>query len=329
MLTALFFIMSQIALNKNVDREIDALEAKKYHLFTDIDGFESAQFLESNDSIIVHLKYVANDIVYDSAVIVDHEVLKALDSYIHNFRMIIEDEYFRRSFIETFKIDWPIVTKGDIRQTFEASRDVRLKTTSCCVAGGCALGAYGVALLTRKVSTEIDTVGLPVPCITGGDAGCVFIPLPFERRVYSYTAAAYLAGAGLGSGLTYIWAKGRYKRNDVLFAALGHNIVAFDYENYPITENDIAAANRGTNEALLGTLGLGAGFVSTGVTAIGLLAPWADKHPEQQWQAHAIEASVIVICGVEFVLITNFLMNKGRQLDRMATIEKLMHRHNE
>jgi hypothetical protein len=106
-----------------------------------------------------------------------------------------------------------------------------------------------------------------------------------------------------------------------------HDIVTFDEKDFPITEQDIAQANRGTNEMLFGTLGLGAGLLGAGATAIVLHTPWADIHPEKQWHARAIDAAVVVICGVELVVITNYLLNKGRQLDRRATIERLKRRH--
>lgn len=330
MLALFFLILSPIEVCEIVGSRIDSLEAKKYHLFTDIDGFKSARFFESSDSIIVRLEYLINNTMHDSTVTIDPELVKSLGSYIHNFRMIIEDESFRLSFIETFTIGWPIISQADINRIVKSSTHKDVKTASCCMAGACALGAYSAALLTRDIRTEVDTITLAAPCFIGSNGGsCIFIPVPVERKIYSFDPAAYIVGATVGSGLGYVWAKHQFRSKHVLSMAIAHDIVAFDDRDFPITGQDITTAYTGTNEMLLGTLGLGAGLLGAGATAFGLLAPWADKHPEQQWHAGAIDAAVVVICGVELVIITNFFINKGRQLDRQATIERLRRRHTE
>jgi hypothetical protein len=322
MLTLMLLFCSQIEINNIVGNEIDSLEAKMYHLFTDIENFVSAQFIESADSIIVHVEYMKNETAKDSTIAIDNEMLNSLNSYIRNFRLIIEDANVRKSFVETFKLGWPIVSQNDINSIMKSYTDDRTMKTACCVTGGCASGAYAAALITRDIRREIDTIDLPVPCFTGGDGiGCTFIPLPIERKIYRIKPAAYLAGAALGSGISYLWAKKQFR--PVFFDVIGHDIVAFDYAGYPITEHDVTNANKGTNELLFGTLGLAVGLLGSATTAIGLLSPWSDMEPETDWHASAVYAPAILICGVEIFVITNFFIKKGRQLDRRATIERL------
>ncbi len=321
------YVCSQLVINSTVGNEIDSAEAKKYQLFTDIEGFESAQFVDVGDSIVARLKILEGGVVKDSAVVIDVATFKSLSSYIHNFRMIIEDGHFRRTFIQTFKIGWPIVSQSDIDRVVKSSTGSLTQQAACCMTGGCALGAYTAALLTRDIRTEIDTVGLPAPCLTGEGIGCISIPLVIERKYYSYSEVAYIAGAGAGSGLGYLYAKTMQRPNDVLYRTIGHDIVTFDNEGFPITEQQIKAANRGTSEALLGTLGIGCGLIGAGVTCLVLLSPWADKYAEEEWQENAITASAVVVSAIEFGMISMFFVNKGKQIDRRATIERLKDRH--
>jgi hypothetical protein len=327
MLIILLCICSQIKINNIVGCQIDSLEARKYNLFTDIEDFISAQFSESGDSIIVRLQYLEQGIPKDSTVILDRETLKSLGSYINNFRMIIEDEHFRRTFVATFKIGWPIISQNDIDQVAASSRGEHIQKTVCCVTGGCALGAYSAALITRDIRTEIDTVGLPMPCLTGEGIGCAFIPLPIERKYYNFSEAAYVAGGGVGAGMGYLRVRKQMKSYEVLNRAISRNIVAFDDEEFPITEKEVAAANRGTNEVLLGTLGIGGGLLGATATLYVLLSPWIDKYPEERWQETAIMSAAVVISFAEFIVLARFFVNKGRQLDREATIERLKRRH--
>lgn len=327
MLVLFMLILSQIQVNEIVGTSIDSLEAIKYHVFTDVAGFQSAQFFQSEDSVIVRVEYRVNDTIYDSSVTIDHEVLKSLDSYIRNFRMIIENEDFRLSFIEAFKIDWPIIAQADIERINKSSSQDRIKATACCMTAACAVGAYSAALLTRDVRTEVDTAVVPVPCLIGTNGtGCISIPVPVERKIFSINPYAYALGATAGSGLGYLWAKKQIRSKHVLSMAITQDIIAFDTQDFPITEQEISIANRGTNEMLLGTVGLGAGLLGAGATAYVLLTPWSSMHAEEQWHAGAIQATVVVICVAELVIITNYLINKGKQLDRQATIEKLKQR---
>ncbi len=328
MLALFMLILSQIQVNEIVGTSIDSLEAKKYHIFTDIEGFQSAQFFESDDSIVVRVEHLVNDTVRDSSVTIDHELFKSLSSYIRNFRMIIEDDVFRLSFIETFKIGWPIIAQADFERIRKSSNQDYIKATACCMTAACAVGAYSAALLTRDVRTEVDTAIVPAPCWSGTNgAGCISIAVPVERKIYSINPYAYALGATAGSGLGYLWAKKQIRSKHVLSMALTQDIVAFDAQDFPITEQDIHMANRGTNEMLLGTLGIGAGLLGAGATAYILFTPWSSMHAEEQWHAGAVTAAVLVVSVVEVVMITNYLINKGRQLDRQATIKKLKQRH--
>ena len=328
MIVLLLTILSQVKVNEIVGSKIDSIEARKYQLFTDIEGFQSAQFLEKDDSFIVHLQYTMNDTVLDSSVIIDNELFKSLGSYINNFRMIIEDEAFRLSFIKAFKIGWPIIAQSDLERIMKSSTRARIRATACCMTGACALGAYSAALLTRDIRTEIDTAIVPAPCLTANNGpGCIPIPVPVEREYYKFSPSAYVLGASIGSGLGYVWTKQQFKAQHVLSRAITHDIVAFDDQDFPITEKDISAAHRATNAALFATLGLGAGLLGASATALALLQPWADIHPEKQWHEQALIAAVVVISGVELLIITNFLCNQGKKLDRQATIERLRHRH--
>jgi len=124
-----------------------------------------------------------------------------------------------------------------------------------------------------------------------------------------------------------MWTKRQKTSNDVLCRAIGHGIIAFDDAEFPITEKQVAAANRGTNEALLGALGIGAGLLGAAGTLCALLSPWTDKHAEEEWQETAITAAAVVMSVTELTILSKFFINRGRQLDRQATIERLKSRN--
>ena len=319
-----FFVCSQIELNNIVGYEIDSLEARKYRLFTDIDEFESARFYEYDDSIIVRMTYLKNGVSQDSAVSINPEIFKTLNSYIRNYRLIIEDEQFRISFIETFRIDWPIVSQNDIEQVVKSTRGRQLFNTACCMTGACALGAYAAAFLTRNIRTEIHMDTVLVPCWTGGNGwGCMTTTVPVVYKYYSINPAAYVGGAALGSGVGYLASKKTYTPNRILFEALALDVVAFDHAGYPITEQEIIEANKGTNEALFATLGLAVGFAGSAITAIALLSSWTKMEPDKDWHRWAVNVPIILISGAELVVITRYFLGKGKQFDRRATIERL------
>jgi hypothetical protein len=328
MILLVFFICTQIEVNDIVGFEINSMEARKYHLFTDIVEFEAAWFYKDDDSITVEILYLQDGERKDSTVSIDLETFKTLNSYIRNYRLIIEDEQFRLSFIETFKIDWPVVSRTEIEQAARAASDRRRTHTACCMTGACAIGAYAAALLTRDIRTEHDTLAIGIPCWTGDNTWtCVGIPIPITREYYSINPVAYIGGAAVGSGVGYFVSKKTYTPNQILFDALARDVVAFDHAGYPITEQEITAANKGTNEALFGTMGLAVGLAGAGVTTFFLYSPWSDKIAEKDWHRLAIETPIVVISGTGLVLITRYLMRKGRQFDRRATIERLKGRN--
>ncbi len=315
-------IFTQLEINTLVGSEIDSLEAKKYYLFRDIAGFVSAQLIESDDEMTVHMKIWRDQTVIDTVVAVDRNVFSALDSYTRNFRPIIEDENFRRTFVEEFKVDWPVISHDDIQAAARSLKGSRLLTTSCCITGGCALGAYAGALITRKTRTEIDTIGIPVGC-WAGNGGCTFVPVEIIRKYYRINPLVYAGGAAIGSGLGYMWAKQHTESRQEIFDAIGRDIVTFDNAGFPITEQDVRYSKGTTNEMLFGSLGIVAGLVGSLATAVGLMAPWSDMEPEESWQQTAVNVPVIIICSVELYFIADFFLKKGKKLDRQATIENL------
>ncbi len=322
MLIVFLLLVAQSEINTIVGSEIDSIEARKYHLFTDIVGFESARFSEEGDSVITTISFRPDTAARESTVTIDARSFSALRSYISNFRMIIEDREFRQSFVQTFPVGWPIVTRQEIDHLAGALKLSDCGATFCCLSGGCALGAYTAALLTRD--TWVETTSVAVPCFIGHQS-CL-IEVPIIREFYTFDELPYAAGAAVGSGLGYLWARSQRRARDILSYAIGHDIVAFDHADFPITEAQVSAANRGTNEMLLGTLGLGLGLLGAGVTMSALYAPWADKIPDEPWQDDAIGIAVTVVSVTELAIIVNFFINKGRQLDRRATLERLQNR---
>ena len=319
MLIVFFLFAAHLEINDIVGNEIDSIEARKYHLFTDIVDFGSARFSEAGDSVATTISFGPDSAARESTVTIDTRSFSALRSYISNFRTIIEDREFRRSFVQTFSVGWPIVSQQDIDRIAGALKDAGIKTAVCCMSGGCGLGAYAAALLARDITR--DTIGMPVPCLVDGEMGCISIPV--EIRRYSFSELSYLAGAGVGTGLGYLWARHQRRDRDILYRAIGHDIVAFDRADFPITEAQLAAANRGTNELLLGTLGITVGLLAAGVSAHILYQPWADMYAQEAWQDDAIAAAVILVSLTEIAIIANYSIRKGRQLDRRATIERL------
>jgi hypothetical protein len=328
MIFLVLFFCTQIEVNDIVGFEINSLEARKYRLFSDIEEFESAWFYEEDDSIIVEITYLQNGVSQDSAVSINPEIFKTLNSYIRNYRLIIEDEQFRISFIKTFIIDWPIVSHNDIERVAKSMRGRQLFNTACCMTGACALGAYAAAFLTRNVRTEIHMDTVLVPCWTGGNGwGCMTTTVPVVYKYYSINPAAYVGGAALGSGAGYLASKKTYTPNRILFEALALDVAAFDHAGYPITEHEIIETNKGTNEALFATLGLAAGLAGSALTAIVLHSSWVDMEPDKDWYRWAVNVPILLISGTELVVITRYFLGKGKQFDRRATIETLKERN--
>ncbi len=327
MIFLVFFLCTQIEVNDIVGFEINSIEARKYRLFTDIKEFEAAWFYRDDDSITVEIIRLQDGVRQDSTVSIDPETFKALNSYIRNHRLIVEDEQFRHSFIQTFRIDWPIVSRNEIEQAAKAASDSRRINTACCMTGACALGAYAAALLTRDIRTEHDTLAIGIPCWTGDNTWtCIGISVPITREYYSINPVSYIGGAAVGTGVGYFVSKKIYTPNQILFEALARDVVAFDHAGYPITEQEVITANKGTNEALFGTMGLAVGLAAAGVTTFFFYSPWSDKIAEKDWHSWAIEIPIIAISGTGLVVITRYLMKKGKQFDRRATIEKLKNR---
>ena len=245
-----------------------------------------------------------------------------LSYYIVNFRIIIEEEHFRKTFVEEFVVGWPIISNNDIQAAHKSLKGSRLLNTSCCVTTGCAVGAYASALITRKTRTEVDTIYTPYGC-TSGPAGCTFVPVEIIRKYYSINPLFYAGGGAIGSGLGFLSALHLTKSRDAISEAIGRNVVAFDNAGFPITEQDIRYSKGKKNELLLGTLGLVLGLAGSFLTVTGLMAPWSDMQPEESWHQTAVAVPVIVISGAELYLITDFFLKKGQDLDRKATIEDL------
>jgi len=319
------FICSQLEINPAVGNEINSSVANQYHIFSDVDGFISAQFTESDDGVNTHMKIDCDSTFTESTVVIDRDVFEALGSYIAHFRLLIEDENFRNTFVEESEIGWPIITQEEIQTAARSQRSNKIITLSCCATGGCALGAYAGALLTRKIRTDVDTLSIPLGC-WAGSGGCTSVPVVITRDSYRFHPLVYAGSAAIGSGVGYLWARHRNNSRRALSEAIIRDIVAFDNTGFPITEADIQYSKRTTNELLFGSLGIVLALAGSSLTAAGLMAPWSDKIPEEPWQADAISASVIAICCVEFYLITDFFLKKGQTLDRKATIERLKER---
>ena len=325
MIVIFLLICSQLEINPAVGNEIDSSEAKQYHIFSDVNGFISAHFSETDDMMNTHMKIARDSTVTESTVVIDRDVFKALGYYITHFRMLVEDEIFRNNFVQAFEIGWPIISHEEIQTAARSQRKDKIITLSCCVTGGCALGAYAGALLARKIRTEVDTLGIPLGC-WAGNGGCTSIPVVVTRDYYRFNPLAYAGGAAIGSGLGYLLARHQNRSRRALSKAIAKDIVAFDNAGFPITEEDISISKRTTNELLFGSLGIVLALAGSSLTAAGLMAPWSDKIPEEPWQSDAISASVVAICCVEFYLITDFFLKKGQTLDRRATIERLKER---
>lgn len=320
----LFFvcIFAQLEINSVVGTDIDSLEARKYNLFNDVQGFVSAQFRESEDMIHTHMKIRRESAIIETIVAIDRDVFATLSSYIINFRIIIAEENFRRTFVEEFAVAWPMIPENNIQAAAKSLKGSRLLTTSCCVATGCAVGAYAGALITRKTRTEVDTIYLPSGCASG-PGGCTSVPVEIIREYYSINPLVYAGSGVIGSGLGFLSAMHLTKSRDAISEAIKRSVVAFDNDGFPITEQDIRYSKGRKNEMLLGTLGLVLGLAGSFLTVTGLMAPWSDMEPEKSWHQTAITVPVIVISGAELYLVTKFFLNKGQNLDRKATIERL------
>ncbi len=322
MLLIFLCIFAQLEINSVVGTEIDSLEAKKYNLFNDVQGFISARFNESDNMINTHMKIKREQAIIETTVAIDREVFTALSSYIINFRMIIEEEHSRNTFVEEFVVGWPIVADSNIQAAAKSLKASKILTTSCCVTAGCAVGAYAGALITRKTRTEVDTIGIPYGC-TSGPGGCMVVPVEITREYYRINPLLYATGAAIGSGAGYLWDKHQDKSRRAVSKAIVRDIVAFDNAGLPITEQDLRYSKGSTNELLFGSLGVVLGLAGSFLTAAGLMAPWADMEPEESWHEAAVFVPVFVVSGAEIYLITSFFLKKGQNLDRRAAIEKL------
>ncbi len=113
-----------------------------------------------------------------------------------------------------------------------------------------------------------------------------------------------------------------YKKN-VFLNALTHNIVAFDDNGIPITLEEIEKENKGHYTVSIGALGIILGGSIVLAAMLTLSMPWVDLVPKTDWDDRAVSIPILVISGVSFWHFTKFAFEKGKELDRIATIERI------
>ncbi|MGQ9533763.1 MAG: hypothetical protein ACUVTF_00805 [bacterium] len=311
----LFFYFSE----QNLLYEIDKDKAGFYRIFTDIDNFISAKFYENGDSTRVVISRVAKGDTIDSVVNIEKSVYSTLKFYCQNFYEIISDIEFREFFVKNYNVAWPIVTEKEIKTVGESTLEKSCLNSFCCIMGTSATGAYIGALTGR----DVYKIQGGIPCGHPEYGYCI---IPYEYYAYRIDPTHYLTGMALGIATGSIISKKLYyKRNKeiTLFNALSHDIVAFDDEGNPITIKEIQKENKGIYTCEFGTLGIVAGTAGSLLVLGVLTSPWFSLLPETEWDEYAVYIPIIAISGVSFWQITKFALQKGVELDHLATIEKI------
>jgi len=323
MIPMIFFLLSFI--EGGPIYEINRGEAEYYRLFTDIDSFISAHFYENGDTVEIKILYSANGDTLDSLVMIEKKVFEALKFYQRNFHKIITDIKFREDFIDNFVISWPILAKQAIEKEQGKVLERSILNSTCCITGTSAAGAYIGALTGKKVYKVTGGV----PCMITDNTSCV-IPYQYYQytvdpnHFYIGTASGLIVG-GLCSKKLYFERNNRIK----LLNALSKDILAFDDNGNPITITEIEKENEGKYKFGFGIPGILIGSCFTLAEIYGLYYPWSDLVPKTDWDEKAVSIPIIVISGVTFLEFTKIAFEKGDELDRMATIEKIKKKRKE
>ncbi|MGB9721046.1 MAG: hypothetical protein ACPL28_06195 [bacterium] len=321
MLIIFVMFLSQL---QNQVYEINRGEAHLCRLFTDIDSFVSARFYTVDDSIKVVLFYTTKGDTFDSVINISTAVFKGLKFYQKNFHRIVLDGNFREEFIKNYEIGWPIISP----KMFQYKKnDALLRSifhSFCCITGTGATGAYIGALWGRTIRKETGYL----PC-GWQEYSCV---IPYEYYSYTIDHTKYYTGVVIGVACGVIPSRELYfkrMKKNILSNLLLHDIIAFDDNGNPITLKEVEKENKGLYTAGFGTLGIIAGGAGILAGIFGLSAPWFDLVPKTKWDEKAVSIPILLISGISFYHFTKFAFEKGAELDRIATFERIKNKRRE
>lgn len=301
---------------------IDREEAGYYRIFTDIDSFALAEFYEDGDSVQVRILYTSNGDTLDSVVNIEKSIYNALKFYCANFQKIITDNTFREHFVENFSVAWPVITEKEIKEQGRGVKEKSCLNSFCCITGTAATGAYIGALS----GMEVYKVQTGIPCGHPEYGYCV---IPFEYYVYRIKPTNFWTGTAIGTATGFVMSKKLYYKKTEKVAvlnALAHDIVAFDFAGNPITYSDIQKENERKYRVMLGALGIIGGIGGSLLTSYGLVQPYLGLNAEKEWDEYAAVVPILIISQISFYQIAKFAIEKGEELDRLATIEKIKKR---
>ncbi|MEO0107360.1 MAG: hypothetical protein ABIL46_08535 [candidate division WOR-3 bacterium] len=319
-ISLLFLVLTQ---PQETIYEIDRGEAEFYRLFTDVDSFISAKFYSVEDSIQILFSYIAKGDTVDSLVNVSKSVFEVLQFYQKNFYKIITDLNFRKEFIKNYEIDWPIISTKDLAKDKKTALLSAFFNSACCITGTGATGAYIGALVGRSIQKETGYI----PC-GSQEYSCM---IPYEYYSYTLNKTKYYTGVGIGIAGGTIASKMLYFKNwkkNVLFNTLAHDVVAFDDNGIPITKNEVDREFRGQYTVGFGMLGIVIGGSLTLAEILLLTKPWFDLTPKTDWDEKAVTIPILLISGASFWHFTKFTIEKGKELDHLATIERIKQKRN-
>lgn len=297
-------------------------EAEFYRLFTDVDSFVYAKFYTVDDSIQVVFSYIVKGDTIDSTIYISKEVFDGLKFYQKNFQRINGDLNFRKEFLKNYEIDWPIISPRNLARAKKTALSNVLFNSVCCMTGTGATGAYIGALVGRSIYKEIGYI----PC-GWQEYSCM---IPYEYYSYSINHTKYYTGMGIGIAGGAIASKTLYWKDwekNVLFDTL-NDIVAFDDNGIPITKNEVDREFRGQYTVGFGMLGIVIGGSLILAEILLLTKPWFDLAPKTDWDEKAVTIPILLISGASFWHFTKFTIEKGKELDHIATFERIKQKRN-
>lgn len=288
-----------------VGKVIDAKEAEYYRIFSDVQGFETARFVEYGDSVLVEINTMIDSVHDTQYKNIDPKIYKTLNDYIKNFKSIIEYPDYGRRFVSEHVIGWPLVTQREIEEVTRILKDKRMLNITCCMSLIVPGSAYAGALIGKKV---IGYAG-------SGDCGEMYNMIMIDPGIFwGVTSAGTLGG--------YIFniERNKFNINETL---IKKDILAFDQYQNPITIQDVRLEDRYTAKWIFGCLGLGLGCTGAVVTFYSLLAPYLFDMTSTDFDDKAIYVPIVTLSISELVLITKFGIEQGHKRDLKATIEKI------
>lgn len=287
--------------NKVVGKVIDKDEAAYYRIFQDIPGFKSARFFFSGESVCVEMNTARDSFHETKYRTISMMSYIALGEYIEHFRRVVENDTFRRQFISTYVIDWPLVTKNEVERVTKIQKNRNTEQTCECVALGTTTSAnMGTCIAQEKV----------------GETECGDPIYTIRHDVFCRVTVIGSATSLLISSLLKPSVSGELLKKDIL---------AFDHNNMPITLPEVDKEMKKGYGCSSFACGFGVGMLITGVTVAGVgfvrLFNTCWSSPEDE---DILKISIVALGITEWIAIIRAFQKSGEERERKAAIRRIV-----